>query len=44
MIPSVIIFDEPTNGLDVLTAKVVTDFLLDEARAGPSLFPPIFSA
>lgn len=26
--PEVIIFDEPTNGLDVLTAKVVTDFLL----------------
>jgi len=26
--PKVIIFDEPTNGLDVLTAKVVTDFLL----------------
>lgn len=25
--PSVIIFDEPTNGLDVLTAKTVTDFL-----------------
>ena len=27
--PSVIIFDEPTNGLDVLTAKTVTDFLLE---------------
>ena len=27
--PEVIIFDEPTNGLDVLTAKVVTDFLLE---------------
>ena len=26
--PKVVIFDEPTNGLDVLTAKVVTDFLL----------------
>lgn len=25
--PAVIIFDEPTNGLDVLTARVVTDFL-----------------
>ena len=25
--PEFIIFDEPTNGLDVLTAKVVTDFL-----------------
>jgi len=27
--PNIIIFDEPTNGLDVLTAKVVTDFLLE---------------
>jgi len=27
--PDIIIFDEPTNGLDVLTAKVVTDFLQD---------------
>ena len=25
--PDIIIFDEPTNGLDVLTARVVTDFL-----------------
>ena len=25
--PEIIIFDEPTNGLDVITAKVVTDFL-----------------
>ncbi|MDE6504791.1 MAG: ABC transporter ATP-binding protein [Clostridia bacterium] len=30
--PELIIFDEPTNGLDVLTAKVVTDFL-EELRA-----------
>ena len=27
--PEIIIFDEPTNGLDVITAKVVTDFLLE---------------
>jgi len=27
--PEVVIFDEPTNGLDVLTAKVVTDFLTE---------------
>ena len=27
--PDVIIFDEPTNGLDVLTAKVVTDYLIE---------------
>lgn len=26
--PKIIIFDEPTNGLDVLTAKVVIDYLL----------------
>ncbi len=25
--PDIIIFDEPTNGLDVLTARVVTDFI-----------------
>ncbi len=30
--PDIIIFDEPTNGLDVLTAKVVTDFL-EELRS-----------
>ena len=44
--PSVIIFDEPTNGLDVLTAKVVTDFLLDlkANRANALLFPATFSA
>jgi sodium transport system ATP-binding protein len=27
--PDIIIFDEPTNGLDVLTAKSVTDYLLE---------------
>ena len=27
--PEIIIFDEPTNGLDIITAKVVTDFLED---------------
>lgn len=32
--PRVIIFDEPTNGLDVLTAKTVTDFLLELAAEG----------
>lgn len=30
--PDIIIFDEPTNGLDVLTARVVTDYL-EELRA-----------
>ncbi len=32
--PEVIIFDEPTNGLDVITAKTVTDFLLEQKRQG----------
>lgn len=27
--PEIIIFDEPTNGLDVITAKSVTDFLIE---------------
>ena len=35
--PSIIIFDEPTNGLDVLTAKVVTDFLLDLKKEGKTI-------
>ncbi len=35
--PDVVIFDEPTNGLDVLTAKVVTDFLLELKSMGKSI-------
>ena len=35
--PDVIIFDEPTNGLDVLTAKVVTDFLADLKAQGKTI-------
>ncbi len=35
--PDIIIFDEPTNGLDVLTAKVVTDFLLELKNQGKSV-------
>lgn len=35
--PSVIIFDEPTNGLDVITAKVVTDFLLSLKQQGKTV-------
>lgn len=35
--PEVIIFDEPTNGLDVLTAKVVTDFLMDLKEQGKTI-------
>ena len=35
--PDFIIFDEPTNGLDVLTAKVVTDFLAELRSAGKTI-------
>lgn len=35
--PDFIIFDEPTNGLDVLTAKVVTDFLLSLKAKGKTI-------
>lgn len=35
--PSVVIFDEPTNGLDVLTAKTVTDFLLELKQSGKTV-------
>ncbi len=35
--PEVIIFDEPTNGLDVLTAKVVTDFLQELRSQGKTI-------
>ena len=35
--PNIIIFDEPTNGLDVLTAKVVTDFLIELKTQGKTI-------
>ena len=35
--PEFIIFDEPTNGLDVLTAKSVTDFLLELKERGKTV-------
>lgn len=35
--PDVIIFDEPTNGLDVITAKTVTDFLRKSADDGKTV-------
>ncbi len=35
--PDVVIFDEPTNGLDVLTAKVVTDYLLELREKGKTV-------
>lgn len=35
--PSIIIFDEPTNGLDVITAKLVTDFLEELKKEGKTI-------
>lgn len=35
--PKIIIFDEPTNGLDVITAKTVTDFLLELKAEGKTI-------
>ncbi|MDE6373957.1 MAG: ABC transporter ATP-binding protein, partial [Clostridia bacterium] len=35
--PDFIIFDEPTNGLDVLTAKMVTDFLCELRDGGKTI-------
>ena len=35
--PALIIFDEPTNGLDVLTARLVTDFLLELRARGKTV-------
>lgn len=35
--PNIVIFDEPTNGLDVITAKNVTDFLLDLKEQGKTV-------
>ena len=35
--PDIIIFDEPTNGLDVITAKVVTDFLTELKNEGKTI-------
>ena len=35
--PGIIIFDEPTNGLDVITARVVTDYLQELRNEGHSI-------
>lgn len=35
--PDIIIFDEPTNGLDVITAKVVTDYLEELRDRGKTI-------
>ena len=35
--PQIIIFDEPTNGLDILAAKTVVDFLMDYRKQGKTV-------
>ena len=35
--PEIIIFDEPTNGLDVLTARTVTDYLQELRGEGKTI-------
>lgn len=35
--PDIIIFDEPTNGLDILTAKQVTDYLVELKELGKTI-------
>ena len=35
--PNFIVFDEPTNGLDVITAKTVTDFLVELKNQGKTI-------
>lgn len=35
--PDIIIFDEPTNGLDVLTARTVTDYLQEMRSEGKTI-------
>lgn len=35
--PDIIIFDEPTNGLDVITAKLVTDYLEELKKEGKTI-------
>lgn len=35
--PDIIIFDEPTNGLDVITSRLITDYLVDLKKEGKTL-------
>lgn len=35
--PEVIIFDEPTSGLDIITARAVTDYLLELKEKGKTI-------
>ena len=36
--PEILFLDEPTSGLDPITAKVVHDLILNQAKAGTSIF------
>ena len=35
--PEVVVFDEPTNGLDIITARAVTDYLLELKAQGKTI-------
>lgn len=35
--PDIVVFDEPTNGLDVITARTVTDFLVELRERGKTV-------
>ncbi len=35
--PEIVVFDEPTNGLDIITAKAVTDYLLKLKEEGKTI-------
>ena len=35
--PEIIIFDEPTNGLDIITARTITDFLQELKTQGKTI-------
>lgn len=35
--PEIVIFDEPTNGLDIITAKAVTDYLMELKKKGKTI-------
>lgn len=35
--PDIIVFDEPTNGLDVITSKIVLDFLKEQKEKGKTI-------
>lgn len=35
--PKILIYDEPTNGLDIVTSKLVVDYLIEEKQAGKTI-------